>query len=249
MGLLRNSRTCFGRMDCVQIRRRKRPERERAVWRQPLHKMHWNGGNSLNREDKKQAALGYVFLLPSFVMFAVFMFYPLFYTLYLSFFEWNMVKPVKKFVGLGNYISVLKDPNTWKIFGNTFWYIVILLVFNFVMPYILSFILSCVIKKGQSFYKAVFFPAECDFAGRRLDSVYMDSESDFGSSRDCGRLVWAETAVLVENGGLGHRGTLHYHDLEDVWLQFHQHSGGCLRCLNGGHRGGASGKCADVEDF
>ena len=39
MGLLRNSRTCFGRMDCVQIRRRKRPERERAVWRQPLHKM------------------------------------------------------------------------------------------------------------------------------------------------------------------------------------------------------------------
>ncbi|MFR4579375.1 MAG: carbohydrate ABC transporter permease [Clostridium fessum] len=110
----------------------------------------------MNREDKKQAALGYVFLLPSLVMFAVFMFYPLFYTLYLSFFEWNMVKPVKKFVGLGNYISVLKDPNTWKIFGNTFWYIVILLVFNFVMPYILSFILSCVIKKGQSFYKAVF---------------------------------------------------------------------------------------------
>lgn len=84
-----------------------------------------------------------------------------------------MVKPVKKFVGLGNYISVLKDPNTWKIFGNTFWYIVILLVFNFVMPYILSFILSCVIKKGQSFYKAGLFPAECDFAGRRLDSVYM----------------------------------------------------------------------------
>ena len=81
----------------------------------------------------------------------------LFYTLYLSFFEWNMVKPVKKFVGLWNYISVLKDPNTWKIFGNTFWYIVILLVFNFVMPYILSFILSCVIKKGQSFYNCLLY--------------------------------------------------------------------------------------------
>ena len=46
-------------------------------------------------------------MLPSLVMFAEYMFYPLFYTLYLSFFEWNMVKPVKKFVGLGNYISVL----------------------------------------------------------------------------------------------------------------------------------------------
>ena len=111
----------------------------------------------MNKETKKQTILGYLFLIPSLAVFAVFMFYPLLYTFYLSFFEWNMVKPVKKFVGLGNYISVLKDPNTWKIFGNTFWYIVILLVFNFVMPYILSFILSCVIKKGQSFYKAVFF--------------------------------------------------------------------------------------------
>ena len=176
MGLLRNSRTCFGRMDCVQIRRRKRPERERAVWRQPLHKMHWNGGNSLNREDKNRQRLD-MFLLPSLVMFAVFMFYPLLHAVF-EFFEWNMVKPVKKFVGLGNYISVLKDPNTWKIFGNTFWYIVILLVFNFVMPYILSFILSCVIKRDRVLQGGLF-PAECDFAGRRLDSVYMDSESDF----------------------------------------------------------------------
>lgn len=111
----------------------------------------------LNSEAKKQTILGYVFLIPSLAVFAVFMFYPLFYTFYLSFFEWNMVKPVKKFVGLANYISVFKDPNNWKIFGNTMIYIVILLAFNFVMPYILSFILSCVIKKGKGFYKAVFF--------------------------------------------------------------------------------------------
>ena len=111
----------------------------------------------LNSEAKKQTILGYVFLIPSLAVFALFMFYPLFYTFYLSFFEWNMVKPVKKFVGLANYISVFKDPNNWKIFGNTMIYIVILLAFNFVMPYILSFILSCVIKKGKGFYKAVFF--------------------------------------------------------------------------------------------
>lgn len=111
----------------------------------------------LNFKDKKQSILGYAFLLPSLLVFAVFMFYPLFYTFYLSFFDWNMVKPVKEFVGLANYIAVLKDPVTWKIFGNTVLYLVILLGFNFVMPYILSFILSNIIKKGQGFYKAVFF--------------------------------------------------------------------------------------------
>lgn len=36
-------------------------------------------------------------------------------------------------------------------------------------------------QKGTEFLQGGLFPAECDFAGRRLDSVYMDSESDFGS--------------------------------------------------------------------
>ena len=111
----------------------------------------------MNQEEKKQTILGYVFLVPSLIVFAVFMFYPLFYTIYLSFFEWNMVKPVKKFVGLANYTAVLKDPNTWKIAGNTVCYIVILLLINFVLPYILSFILSAVIRRGKNFYKSVFF--------------------------------------------------------------------------------------------
>lgn len=35
VGLLRDSETCFGRMDCVQDRRRNRSGREVAVWRQP----------------------------------------------------------------------------------------------------------------------------------------------------------------------------------------------------------------------
>lgn len=111
----------------------------------------------MNKETKKQTILGYLFLIPSLAVFAVFMFYPLLYTFYLSFFECNMVKPVKKFVGLNNYIAVFRDPNTFKILGNTLAYILVLLVLNFVLPYILSFILSAVIRHGKSFYKAVFF--------------------------------------------------------------------------------------------
>lgn len=111
----------------------------------------------MNRRNERPTILGYIFLLPSLAAFAIFMFYPVFYTIYLSFFEWNMVKPVKKFVGLDNYVAVLKDPNTWKIFGNTFWYIVILLVLNFFLSYLLSFILTFVVKRFQGFYKAVFF--------------------------------------------------------------------------------------------
>ena len=101
--------------------------------------------------------LGYIFLIPSLLVFAVFMFYPLIYTFYLSFFEWNMIKPVKKFVGFANYINVLKDPNTVKIFLNTGCYIIILLIFNFLMSYILAFVLSFAVKRFRSFYKSIFF--------------------------------------------------------------------------------------------
>ena len=38
-----------------------------------------------------------------------------------------MVKPVKKFVGLANYAAIFRDPNSWKIAGNTAVYILCLL--------------------------------------------------------------------------------------------------------------------------
>ncbi len=109
------------------------------------------------REKNKNLILGYVFLLPSLLVFAIFIFYPLVETIYLSFFEWNMIKPTKKFVGFDNYIAVLTDPNVHKIVGNTVLYILILLIINFVVPYILAFVLSTIVKKGQGFYKSTFF--------------------------------------------------------------------------------------------
>lgn len=99
----------------------------------------------------------WLFILPAALVFAVFMFYPLIYTVYLSFFDWNMIKPVKEFVGLQNYFDIFKDPNIGKIFGNTLIYIILLLIFDFIAPYIFSFILSFVIKMGKNFYRSVIF--------------------------------------------------------------------------------------------
>lgn len=99
----------------------------------------------------------HLLILPSILAFTLFMFWPLIRTIYLSFFSWNMVKPTKTFVGLNNYIEIFNDPLTYKIMGNTFIYILILLLINFIAPYILSFILSVVITKAKGFYKSVIF--------------------------------------------------------------------------------------------
>ena len=107
--------------------------------------------------NRKDVAKAYIFIIPALIAFCIFMFWPLIYTVYLSFFKWNMVKPVKQFVGFKNYISILKNPVTFKVLKNTGLYILILLIINFVLPYILSFILSFIIKKGKDTYKAALF--------------------------------------------------------------------------------------------
>lgn len=110
--------------------------------------------------DRSGRRVAYLLLAPATILFAVFMFYPLLYTFYLSFFDWNMTRPTKEFVGLANYISVFTDPNFGKIMGNTVLYIALLLLFDFAAPYVFSFILSFVVKKGKNFYKsAIFLPS------------------------------------------------------------------------------------------
>ena len=112
------------------------------------------------RRSWRERVASYGLLAPATVLFAIFMFYPLLYTLYLSFFDWNMTRPTKEFVGLDNYISVFTDPAFGKIMGNTGLYILLLLVFDFAAPYVFSFILSFVVKKGKNFYKsAIFLPS------------------------------------------------------------------------------------------
>lgn len=105
----------------------------------------------------KDVWIAYGLILPALLVFAIFMFYPFFYTVYLSFFDWNMIKPVKEFIGLANYKALFADPLMPLVIKNTVEYILILLVLNCVAPYILAFVLSFVIKRGRGFYKGAFF--------------------------------------------------------------------------------------------
>lgn len=86
----------------------------------------------MKKRKAKEHILAGVFILPAFIAFCVFMFWPLIRTIYLSFFDWNMIKPVKEFVGLQNYIELFQDEVTYKVLGNTVVYIVILLIMTIV---------------------------------------------------------------------------------------------------------------------
>lgn len=98
-----------------------------------------------------------LYITPALIIFGIFMIWPTLYTFYLSFFDWNMVSPTKEFVGLENYISIFTDPVIYKVLWNTVAYIFILLIFNFIVPYVLAFVLEYIIPKFKDFFKSGFF--------------------------------------------------------------------------------------------
>lgn len=114
---------------------------------------------------EKRKWQAFLFLLPSVFFFAVFSYWPLLQNLYLSFFSWNMVSPNMKFVGLDNYVSVLGSEELIKILVNTVVFVGIMLVLNFVLPYLFSFVLGHLIERGKGFYRsALFMPATLSLA-------------------------------------------------------------------------------------
>ena len=106
---------------------------------------------------KKETLLATAFLMPALTIFTIFIFYPICKTFYLSFFQWNMISKNKKFIGLENYINILTENSIHKSFTNTLIYIGLLIVFNFILPYVIAYILAFLVNKFKGFYRTMFF--------------------------------------------------------------------------------------------
>ncbi len=60
-----------------------------------------------------EARLAYLLLLPTVVFLAAFMFYPIGYVFVMSFFRTNKLSALTRFVGFGNFVDRLQDPEFW----------------------------------------------------------------------------------------------------------------------------------------
>lgn len=69
-------------------------------------------GRRCNNGKKSAAKINpYFYLVPSMLIFAVFLFYPFFKTIYLSLYKTNKMGEAKLFVGLENYKALLSSPS------------------------------------------------------------------------------------------------------------------------------------------
>ncbi len=68
-----------------------------------------------------RAVFPYFLVAPSLFILALFVLYPIGYMIYLSFYKWNMIGPMK-YVGLQNFVNLWNDADFWNVMGNTFQY-------------------------------------------------------------------------------------------------------------------------------
>lgn len=103
-------------------------------------------------ENKKAIAL---FVLPAFIIYAIFALFPIGYNIYMSLFKTDLMTG-KEFVGLGNYIGLFKDRTFRHALSNNIFMVVGSLIAH--MP-LAMFFANAIYKKikGSAFFQTVFF--------------------------------------------------------------------------------------------
>lgn len=138
----------------------------------------------MSKKARREALEGYLFLLPNFLGFLVFMAVPLALSLYYSFTEYDLLTPAK-FVGLKNYVAALgfaikpeayqatlaagaswfaavksvmvaHDPTFWLALRNTAVYAVGMLALVVIPAFLVAWLLNSKLR-GMTFFRALFY--------------------------------------------------------------------------------------------
>ncbi len=98
---------------------------------------------------------GILFLLPSIILFSTFVFYPMFKTIYLSFFLTNARGDTTVFVGWQNYLNMLSNPIFLKSIKNTFLFVLYTVPLTVIISLFLAIIANEKLK-GIGFFRTLY---------------------------------------------------------------------------------------------
>lgn len=97
-----------------------------------------------------------LFLLPAMILFAIFVIYPIFQSIYYSFFDWKGFGPAVDFVGLENFVNILSD----KVFLIALRNVLLIIVFSLAIQLPLSLMLAVLVGRdlpGRVIFRTIFF--------------------------------------------------------------------------------------------
>jgi multiple sugar transport system permease protein/raffinose/stachyose/melibiose transport system permease protein len=110
----------------------------------------------------RRRAVGYLFVLPIALFFAVFVAFPFLRSFYLSLTEWSgFTSP--RFIGLRNFQSLADDPVFWKALRTTIVYTAVTTILQTTLPMLLAAFVNIGWRGGVVFRTLLFIPVIVSF--------------------------------------------------------------------------------------
>lgn len=98
----------------------------------------------------------FLFLSPTLILFSTFILFPVLFSFYLSFHQWNMFSAEMTYIGVGNYSQLILSPEFWNVFKNTLIYTIGTVPLNMALALAIAYLLN---KKlvGKKLLRTAFF--------------------------------------------------------------------------------------------
>ncbi len=106
--------------------------------------------------NRQQKIAPYLFIAPFYLLFVVFMGYPLISSLVMSLYEMRGFQS-RIFVGLGNFTDLFGDPIFWKSLRNTAYFAIGTLTLQLPIALLLAILLNSKFVKGKNVLRLAFF--------------------------------------------------------------------------------------------
>ncbi len=103
----------------------------------------------------KRSLAGWVYLLPSIAIFAIFVIYPFARTIVTSFFATTPAGGLTQFIGLSNFITLFTDPLYTQAIANTLIYVVLTVPLTIVIALLLA-VLTAQDLPGMGIFRTIF---------------------------------------------------------------------------------------------
>jgi len=115
-----------------------------------------NNSSLAKVKRKRVAVAATVFLLPTFILIAVYFIYPIIDTFVISAYKWNGISSTRTFIGIQNWVNLVHDKNFWGAFGHN----VVIMVFSILLQIPIGMLLATFLDAGGkkfNIFKIIWF--------------------------------------------------------------------------------------------
>lgn len=123
--------------------------------------------------ERREWLLFLLLVGPNILLFIIFTYWPLIYNGYLSFVRWDMLAPVKTWVGLDNYRFLFSQPEFRLILLNTLYFTIASVLLTIVLGLLIALLLNQSLRGRNTVRSIVFSPVMLSGAAIGIVWIYI----------------------------------------------------------------------------